>query len=73
MQTKRMTFPGRFLPYALLAPQVIVTLIFFICRPDKRSISRYFVKMLLGYARPSWDWRIFPACFVTATISTRSR
>ncbi|MCE8020906.1 sn-glycerol-3-phosphate ABC transporter permease UgpA [Halomonas sp. MCCC 1A11036] len=30
MQTKRMTFPGRWLPYALLAPQVIVTLIFFI-------------------------------------------
>ncbi|QGQ69144.1 sn-glycerol-3-phosphate ABC transporter permease UgpA [Halomonas sp. PA16-9] len=25
-----MTYPGRFLPYALLAPQVIVTLIFFI-------------------------------------------
>ncbi|NLC20903.1 MAG: sn-glycerol-3-phosphate ABC transporter permease UgpA [Halomonadaceae bacterium] len=30
MQTKRLTFPGRWLPYALLAPQVIVTLIFFI-------------------------------------------
>ncbi|OBA00374.1 sn-glycerol-3-phosphate ABC transporter permease UgpA [Halomonas sp. G11] len=30
MQTKRMTYPDRFLPYALLAPQVIVTLIFFI-------------------------------------------
>ncbi len=30
MQTKRMTYPGRVLPYALLAPQVIVTLIFFI-------------------------------------------
>ena len=30
MQTKRMTFPGRWLPFALLAPQVIVTLIFFI-------------------------------------------
>ncbi|MGY4878410.1 sn-glycerol-3-phosphate ABC transporter permease UgpA [Vreelandella aquamarina] len=30
MQTKRMTFPGRWLPYALLAPQVIITLIFFI-------------------------------------------
>jgi sn-glycerol 3-phosphate transport system permease protein len=30
MQTKRMTFPGRWLPYALLAPQVIVTLVFFI-------------------------------------------
>ncbi|MDR5904151.1 sn-glycerol-3-phosphate ABC transporter permease UgpA [Franzmannia qiaohouensis] len=30
MQTKRMTFPGRWLPYALLAPQVVITLIFFI-------------------------------------------
>ena len=30
MQTKRMTFSGRWLPYALLAPQVIITLIFFI-------------------------------------------
>lgn len=30
MQTKRMTFPGRWLPFTLLAPQVIVTLIFFI-------------------------------------------
>jgi sn-glycerol 3-phosphate transport system permease protein len=30
MQTKRMTFLSRWLPYALLAPQIIVTLIFFI-------------------------------------------
>ena len=30
MQTKRMTFNSRWLPYALLAPQVIITLIFFI-------------------------------------------
>ena len=30
MQTKRMTFSSKWLPYALLAPQVIVTLIFFI-------------------------------------------
>ncbi len=30
MQTKRTTFPAGWLPYALLAPQVIVTLIFFI-------------------------------------------
>ncbi len=30
MQTKRMTFPRGWLPYALLAPQVIITLIFFI-------------------------------------------
>lgn len=30
MQTKRMTFNHRYLPYLLLAPQVIVTLIFFV-------------------------------------------
>jgi sn-glycerol 3-phosphate transport system permease protein len=30
MQTKRMTFSSWWLPYALLAPQVIITLIFFI-------------------------------------------
>jgi sn-glycerol 3-phosphate transport system permease protein len=30
MQTKRVTFPNRWLPYALLAPQVVVTLVFFL-------------------------------------------
>jgi sn-glycerol 3-phosphate transport system permease protein len=30
MQTKRMTFPAGWLPYALLAPQVIITAIFFL-------------------------------------------
>ncbi|MCA0206105.1 sn-glycerol-3-phosphate ABC transporter permease UgpA [Pararhodobacter sp.] len=30
MQTKRMTFSSRWLPYALLAPQVLITLVFFI-------------------------------------------
>lgn len=30
MQTKRMTFSNRWLPYVLLAPQVVVTLVFFI-------------------------------------------
>lgn len=30
MQTKRMTFSSRWLPYALLAPQVVVTLVFFL-------------------------------------------
>ncbi len=30
MQTKRVTFPNRWLPYALLAPQVAVTLVFFL-------------------------------------------
>ncbi len=73
MQTKRMTFPGRFLPYALLAPQVIVTLIFFIWPAGQALYQSLLREDVLGYARPSWGWRIFPACFVTATISTRSR
>ena len=30
MQTKRMTFSSRWLPYVLLAPQVIITLVFFV-------------------------------------------
>lgn len=30
MQTKRTTFPNRALPYALLAPQIAITLVFFI-------------------------------------------
>ncbi|WP_043527037.1 sn-glycerol-3-phosphate ABC transporter permease UgpA [Litchfieldella xinjiangensis] len=30
MQTKQMTFPSRWLPYALLAPQVAITLVFFL-------------------------------------------
>jgi sn-glycerol 3-phosphate transport system permease protein len=30
MQTKRTTFPSRWLPYALLAPQIAITLVFFI-------------------------------------------
>jgi len=30
VQTKRMTFSSRWLPYALLAPQVLITLVFFI-------------------------------------------
>ena len=30
MQTKRMTFSSRWLPYALLAPQVAITLVFFV-------------------------------------------
>jgi sn-glycerol 3-phosphate transport system permease protein len=30
MQTKRTTFPSRWLPYALLGPQIAITLIFFI-------------------------------------------
>jgi ABC-type sugar transport systems, permease components len=30
VQTKRMTFTSRWLPYALLAPQVLITLVFFV-------------------------------------------
>jgi sn-glycerol 3-phosphate transport system permease protein len=30
MQTKRTTFPSRTLPYLLVAPQIAITLVFFI-------------------------------------------
>ena len=56
MQTKRTTFQNTWLPYALLAPQVIITLIFFIwpagqalyqsvLREDIFGLSRTFVGM----------------------------
>jgi sn-glycerol 3-phosphate transport system permease protein len=33
---KRALFRSRWLPYALLAPQVIVTIVFFSCPPGRR-------------------------------------
>ena len=56
MQTKRMTFPSGWLPYALLAPQIAVTLVFFIwpaaqalyqsvLREDAFGMSSQFVGM----------------------------
>ena len=79
MQTKRMTFPGRWLPYALLAPQVIVTLIFFIwpslqalymslLREDAFGLSSTFVG-LANFARLFADDTYLDSLSVTAVFA----
>ncbi|MCC5987555.1 MAG: sn-glycerol-3-phosphate ABC transporter permease UgpA [Pararhodobacter sp.] len=57
MQTKRMTFSSRWLPYALLAPQVIITLIFFIW-PSYQALlqSVYRQGDAFGIRPPTFIW-----------------
>ncbi|MGX0902638.1 sn-glycerol 3-phosphate transport system permease protein [Roseovarius sp. MBR-79] len=55
MQTKRMTFPTSWLPYALLAPQVIVTLIFFIW-PASQALYQSFLRQDVFGLRTEFVW-----------------
>ena len=57
MQTKRMTFRGGWLPYALLAPQVAVTLVFFIW-PASQALreSLYRQGDAFGIRPPRFVW-----------------
>ncbi len=57
MQTKRMTFSSKWLPYALLAPQVIITLIFFIW-PSYQALlqSVYRQGDAFGIRPPTFVW-----------------
>ncbi|WP_209426551.1 sn-glycerol-3-phosphate ABC transporter permease UgpA [Pararhodobacter sp. SW119] len=57
MQTKRMTFSSWWLPYALLAPQVIVTVIFFIW-PASQALfqSVYRQGDAFGIRPPTFIW-----------------
>lgn len=55
MQTKRMTFPTSWLPYALLAPQVIVTLIFFIW-PASQALYQSFLQQDVFGLRTDFVW-----------------
>jgi sn-glycerol 3-phosphate transport system permease protein len=55
MQTKRMTFSSRWLPYALLAPQVIVTLIFFIW-PASQALYQSFLRQDIFGLRTDFVW-----------------
>ncbi|MGY6535403.1 MAG: sn-glycerol-3-phosphate ABC transporter permease UgpA [Pararhodobacter sp.] len=57
MQTKRMTFSSWWLPYALLAPQVIITLIFFIW-PSYQALlqSVYRQGDAFGIRPPTFVW-----------------
>ncbi|KPQ07806.1 MAG: sn-glycerol 3-phosphate transport system permease protein [Rhodobacteraceae bacterium HLUCCA12] len=61
MQTKRTTFSNRWLPYALLAPQVIVTLVFFIWPASQALIqSVYRQGDAFGVRPPTFvGWRNF--------------
>ncbi|MBA2779323.1 sn-glycerol-3-phosphate ABC transporter permease UgpA [Billgrantia kenyensis] len=79
MQTKRMTFPGRWLPYALLAPQIIITLIFFIwpasqalyqslLREDAFGLSTTFVG-LANFSRLFADAYYLNSLSVTAVFA----
>lgn len=57
MQTKRTTFSSPWLPYALLAPQVIITLIFFIWPSTQALIqSVYRQGDAFGIRPPSFVW-----------------
>ncbi|MGY6710682.1 MAG: sn-glycerol-3-phosphate ABC transporter permease UgpA [Rhizobiaceae bacterium] len=57
MQTKRTTFSSKWLPYALLAPQVIITLIFFIWPSAQALIqSVYRQGDAFGIRPPSFVW-----------------
>ncbi len=57
MQTKRTTFSSKWLPYALLAPQVIITLIFFIW-PSYQALvqSVYRQGDAFGIRPPTFVW-----------------
>ncbi|MBC7132981.1 MAG: sn-glycerol-3-phosphate ABC transporter permease UgpA [Roseovarius sp.] len=55
MQTKRMTFPGSWLPYALLAPQVAVTLVFFIW-PASQALRQSFLRQDIFGLRTDFVW-----------------
>ncbi|MCC5965105.1 MAG: sn-glycerol-3-phosphate ABC transporter permease UgpA [Natronohydrobacter sp.] len=55
MQTKRMTFSNNWLPYALLAPQVIVTLIFFIW-PASQALYQSFLRQDIFGLRTTFVW-----------------
>lgn len=48
MQAKRVTFPGRVLPYLLLLPQVAVTLVFFVWPAGEALVSSLFAQDAFG-------------------------
>ena len=55
MQTKRMTFSSKWLPYALLAPQVIITIIFFIW-PASQALYQSVLRQDIFGLRTEFVW-----------------
>jgi sn-glycerol 3-phosphate transport system permease protein len=55
MQTKRMTFSSRWLPYALLAPQIVVTLVFFVW-PAMQALWQSLLRQDIFGLRTEFVW-----------------
>jgi sn-glycerol 3-phosphate transport system permease protein len=55
MQTKRMTFSSRWLPYALLAPQIVVTLVFFVW-PAAQALWQSMLRQDIFGLRTDFVW-----------------
>jgi len=55
MQTKRMTFSSRWLPYALLAPQIVVTLVFFVW-PATQALWQSLLRQDIFGLRTEFVW-----------------
>jgi sn-glycerol 3-phosphate transport system permease protein len=55
MQTKRMTFSSRWLPYALLAPQIVVTLVFFVW-PASQALWQSLLRQDIFGLRTDFVW-----------------
>lgn len=74
MQTKRMTFSSRWLPYALLAPQVIITLIFFVW-PAAQALYQSVLRQDIFGLRTTFVWfanfeRLFDDPLYLASLKT---
>lgn len=74
MQTKRMTFRSRWLPYALLAPQVIITLVFFVW-PASQALWQSLLRQDPFGLRTTFIWfrnfeRLFEDAHYLASMKT---
>lgn len=74
MQTKRMTFSSRWLPYALLAPQVLITVVFFIW-PASQALWQSMLRQDAFGLRTTFVWfrnfeRLFDNPLYLASMKT---
>ncbi|MEP9353119.1 sn-glycerol-3-phosphate ABC transporter permease UgpA [Xanthobacter sp. KR7-65] len=63
MQAKRVTFPGRLVPYLLLAPQVGVTLVFFLWPAGRALLSSLYAQDAFGLSETFVGLANFAALF----------
>lgn len=63
MQAKRVVFPGRLVPYLLLAPQVGVTLVFFVWPAVRALVSSLYAQDAFGFSETFVGLANFAALF----------